>query len=141
MTPTPPQTEQPVTAAGRRSREAAQAKRKDEWLSLFADDAIVEDPVGPSAFDPAGKGHRGRAAISAFWDMTIGNTDTLEFVFTDTFVCGNEEANIGAIITTMGGYQVRTEGVFTYKVNDEGKMVALRAFWEMDRSAATARPI
>lgn len=141
MTPTPPRTEQPVTAAGRRSREAAQAKRKDEWLSLFADDAIVEDPVGPSAFDPEGKGHRGRAAISAFWDMTIGNTDTLEFVFTDTFVCGKEEANIGAIITTMGGYQVRTEGVFTYKVNDEGKMVALRAFWEMDRSAATARPI
>ncbi len=34
-----------------------------------------------------------------------------------------------------------TEGVFTYQVNDEGKMVALRAYWEMDRTAASARPI
>lgn len=117
------------------------AKRKEDWLSLFAEDAVVEDPVGPSAFDPEGKGHRGRDAISAFWDMTIANTDTIEFVFQDTFHCGEEEANVGAIITTMGGYQVTTEGVFTYKVNDEGKIVALRAFWEMDRSAATARPV
>lgn len=141
MTQPQDHTEHPVHAAGRRSREAAQAKRKEDWLSLFAEDAVVEDPVGPSAFDPEGKGHRGRDAISAFWDMTIANTDTIEFVFQDTFHCGDEEANVGAIITTMGGYQVTTEGVFTYKVNDEGKIVALRAFWEMDRSAATARPV
>ena len=41
----------------------------------------------------------------------------------------------------MGGHQITTEGVFTYKVNDEGKLVALRAYWEMDRAVATARPI
>jgi steroid delta-isomerase len=141
MSDTQADIEQPVHVAGRRSREAAQGKRKEEWLSLFAEDAVVEDPIGPSAFDPEGKGHRGRAAISAFWDMTIGNTDSLEFVFTDTFICGNEEANIGSIVTTMGGYQVTTDGVFTYRVNAEGKIVALRAFWEMERSAASARPV
>jgi steroid delta-isomerase len=135
------QTEQPVHVAGRRSRAAAIAKRKDEWLDLFAEDAVVADPVGPSVFDPDGNGHRGRDAISAFYDKTIGAADTLEFVFTDTYICGNEEANIGTIVTTMGGYRVTTEGVFTYKVNAEGKLVALRAFWEMDRSARTARPI
>src|SRR5271156_275787 len=109
MSDTQADIEQPVHVAGRRSREAAQGKRKEEWLSLFAEDAVIEDPVGPSAFDPEGKGHRGRAAISAFWDITIGNTDSLEFVFTDTFICGNEEANIGSIVTTMGGYQVTTD--------------------------------
>jgi steroid delta-isomerase len=31
--------------------------------------------------------------------------------------------------------------VFTYKVNDEGKLVALRAYWEMDRAAASSRKI
>ncbi|MCW2688272.1 MAG: ksi 2 [Mycobacterium sp.] len=133
--------ERPVHVAGRRSREAATAKRKEEWLSLFAEDAVIEDPVGPSAFDPEGKGHRGRDARSAFWDMTIGATDTLEFDFRETFICGDEEANIGSIITTMGGYQTITEGVFTYKVNKEGKIVALRAFWEMNRTAASARRI
>jgi ketosteroid isomerase-like protein len=134
------QTERPAHAAGRRSREAVRARDKDAWLAVFADDAIIEDPIGPSPFDPEGKGHRGRDAISAFWDNVIAPTDNIEFNYRDTYECGNEEANVGNIVTTMGGHQFTAEGVFTYKVNDEGKMVALRAFWEMERAAATARP-
>lgn len=141
MTDTQTKTEHPAHAAGRRSREAVRARDKDAWLAVFADDAIVEDPVGPSAFDPEGKGHRGRDAISAFWDMAIANTDDIEFNFRDSYQCGNEEANVGNIVITMGGQQITAEGVFTYKVDDEGKMVALRAYWEMDRAAATARPV
>jgi steroid delta-isomerase len=141
MTDASTQTDHPAHVAGRRSREAAQAKNKQAWLDLFAEDAIVEDPVGPSHFDPEGKGHRGRDAISRFWDMTIATTETLEFDFRDSFRCGNEEANVGAIITTVGGYKITAEGVFTYRVNDEGKLVALRAFWETDRATATARKV
>ena len=116
------------------------ARNKEAWLDLFADDAIVEDPIGPSHFDPEGKGHRGKEAISAFYDMAIA-PNKLEFNFVDTFQCGNEEANVGTIVITTGGYQVTTEGVFTYRVNDEGKLVALRAYWEMDRATASARKI
>ena len=39
------------------------------------------------------------------------------------------------------GYQVIAEGVFTYKVNDEGKIVALRAFWELDSATTSARKL
>ena len=106
---------------------------------MFADDAIIEDPIGPSAFDPDGKGHLGRAAISAFWDVAIAPTTRIEFHFRDTFQCGNEEANVGHILITRGDYQITAEGVFTYRADDEGKMVALRAYWEMDRAGATAR--
>jgi steroid Delta-isomerase len=134
-------TEHPAARAGRLSREAVAARDKQAWLDNFADDAIVEDPIGPSAFDPEGKGHRGRDAISVFWDNVIAPTDTLEFNYHTAYRCGNEEANVGTIVTTMGGHQMTTEGVFTYRVNDEGKLVALRAYWEMDRVAATARPI
>jgi steroid Delta-isomerase len=141
MTDTQTQTERPAHAAGRRSREAVRARDKDAWLAVFADDAIVEDPIGPSAFDPEGKGHRGRDAISAFWDKAIASTDKLEFNFRETYQCGNEEANVGDVVITMGGHQITAEGVFTYKVNDEGKMVALRAFWEIERAAATARRV
>jgi ketosteroid isomerase-like protein len=141
MTDTETQTERPAHAAGRRSREAVIARDKEAWLEVFAEDAIIEDPIGPSAFDPEGKGHRGRDAISAFWDKVIAPTDKLEFNFNTTYQCGNEEANIGTIVTTMGGHQITTEGVFTYKVNDEGKMIALRAYWEMDKAVATARPV
>ncbi|ORB33157.1 ketosteroid isomerase, partial [Mycobacterium persicum] len=41
----------------------------------------------------------------------------------------------------MGDHQITTEGVFTYKTNDDGQLVALRAYWEMDRAAATAKKI
>lgn len=134
-------TDHPAHIAGQRSREAVRARDKQAWLEVFAEDAIVEDPIGPSAFDPAGKGHRGKDAIAAFWDKAIAPTERLEFNFVDTFQCGDEEANVGSIVITMGGHQITAEGVFTYKVNDRGQLVALRAYWEMDRAAATARPV
>ena len=31
---------------------AVEAGDRDAWLALFADDAVVEDPVGPSASTP-----------------------------------------------------------------------------------------
>ncbi len=116
------------------------AHDRETWLSLFADDAIVEDPIGPSHFDPEGEGHRGKEAIAAFYDMAIAPSE-LEFNFVETYQCGNEEANVGNIVIRAGGYQVIAEGVFTYKANDEGKLVALRAYWEVDRATATARKV
>jgi hypothetical protein len=134
-------TASPAHEAGRRSRDAVTARDKEAWLAVFADDAVVEDPIGPSAFDPDGTGHRGRTAISAFWDVAIAPTTRIEFHFRDTFQCGDEEANVGHILITRGEYQVTAEGVFTYRADAEGKMVALRAYWEVDRAAATARKV
>jgi len=127
--------------AGKRSRDAVTARDKQAWLGVFADDAIVEDPVGPSVFDPEGKGHRGKDAIAAFWDKAIAPTDKIEFRFVDTFGCGDEEANVGSIVITAAGHQVTADGVFTYRVDGDGRLVALRAYWEMDRAAKTARPV
>ncbi|MCV7100297.1 nuclear transport factor 2 family protein [Mycobacterium palustre] len=141
MTTAHNETKSPAHEAGRRSREAVIARDKEAWLSVFADDAIVEDPVGPSPFDPEGKGHRGRDAISAFWDKAIAPTDKIEFVFADTYQCGNEEANVGHILITTGDYQITAEGVFTYKADDEGQLLALRAYWELDTAAASAKKV
>jgi len=132
--------EAPVHLAGKRSREAAVARDKEAWLDVFADDAIVEDPIGPSHFDPDGTGHRGKEAISKFFDMAIAPSQ-LEFHFTQTFQCGAEEANVGHIVIVASGYRVVAEGVFTYRVNDEGKIIALRAYWELDRAAASAQKV
>jgi ketosteroid isomerase-like protein len=129
-----------VSSAGRLSREAAMAGDKDAWLALFADDAIVEDPIGPSHFDPEGRGHRGKAAIARFFDMAIAPSQ-LEFHFDKTYVCGDEEANVGHIVIVASGYRVVAEGVFTYRVNADGKIVALRAYWELDKAAASAQPV
>jgi steroid Delta-isomerase len=132
--------EHPAHVAGRRSREAAIAHDKQAWLDNFADDAIVEDPIGPSHFDPEGKGHRGKEAIAKFYDKAIAPSE-LQFNFVETFQCGDEEANVGNIVINAAGYEVTAEGVFTYRVDDEGKIVALRAYWELDRATASARKI
>lgn len=133
-------TDSPVTVAGRRSRAAASARDKDAWLALFADDAIVQDPIGPSHFDPEGKGHRGKEAIATFFDKAIAPSE-LEFHFEKTYVCGDEEANVGHIVIVANGYRVIAEGVFTYRVDPEGKIAALRAYWELEKAAASARPV
>ena len=138
MTVTNP--ESPVHLAGKRSRAAAVARDKDTWLALFADDAVVEDPIGPSHFAPDGKGHRGKEAIAKFFDMAIAPSQ-LEFHFQQTYQCGDEEANVGHIVIVAGGYRVVAEGVFTYRVDEDGKLVALRAYWELDKATASATPV
>ncbi|ORL83730.1 nuclear transport factor 2 family protein [Prescottella equi] len=134
-------TEHPARIAAKVSQSAASGKRKEEWLDLFAEDGWVEDPVGPSGFDPEGKGHHGREAISKFYDMTIANTDSLEFIVNDSLVCGNENVNIGTIRTVVAGNQIDAEGVFVYRVDAEGKLQSLRAFWEVERAMKTLKKL
>ncbi|MGQ4600066.1 nuclear transport factor 2 family protein [Nocardia sp. R6R-6] len=133
--------EHPARAAGLASQAAVRARDKQAWVALFAENGTVEDPIGPSGFDPAGAGHHGKQAIAAFWDKTIAQTDLIEFRFDDSFACGNEVAFTGTIRSTIGGHRIDADGVFTYRVDDDGKIVALRAFWEVDRAMATARPV
>ncbi|MGN2641910.1 nuclear transport factor 2 family protein [Nocardia takedensis] len=130
--------EHPARAAGLASQAAVRARDKNAWLALFAADGIVEDPIGPSGFDPEGKGHRGPEAIAAFWDMAIAKTDDIEFLFGDSFACGDEVAFTGTIRSTLGGHRIDADGVFTYRVDAAGKIAALRAFWEVDRAMGTA---
>jgi steroid Delta-isomerase len=136
-----PDTTHPAREASRRSMDAVSRGAKQEWLALFAEDAVVEDPVGTSMFDPVGDGHRGRAAIAAFWDVAIANVERFEFVMRDSFAAGDEVANIGTITAFLpGGSRVDTEGVFVYRVDAEGLIVSMRAFWETERAMATLRP-
>jgi steroid delta-isomerase len=129
-------------AAAWRSMDAVVRGAKDEWLALFAPDAVVEDPVGPSMFDAEGKGHHGRDGISAFWDMTIANVSRFEFVIRDSHAAGDEVANVGTITTYLpGNYRVDTDGVFVYRVGEDGLIVSMRAFWETERAMATARVV
>jgi ketosteroid isomerase-like protein len=118
--------------------DAVTRKAKDEWLALFAEDAVVEDPVGPSMFDAAGKGHHGREGISAFWDMAIAGVERFEFTMHDSFAAGSECANVGVISAFLpGGARVDTEGVFVYRVGEDGLIRSVRAFWETERAMAT----
>jgi steroid Delta-isomerase len=118
---------------GRASMAAVEAGDRDAWLKLFAEDAVVEDPVGPSPFDPEGKGHRGIEAIGAFYDTVIGVNDSIRFTIDKSILCGDEVANIGMIrIELPGGSAVEVDGIYIYRCSPEGKIASLRAFWEPD---------
>ena len=57
--PTPAPADHPARAASQASMAAVTAGDRAAWLAPFAADAVVEDPIGPSMFDPDGAGHRG----------------------------------------------------------------------------------
>ncbi len=111
---------------------AVEAGDRDGWLALFTEDALVEDPIGPSPLNPEGDGRRGKAAIAAFWDDII-SIGPVEFTIRESYACGDECANVGQIATTMpDGSRSIVQGVYTYRIDEEGRIVALRAFWEFD---------
>jgi ketosteroid isomerase-like protein len=119
---------------GLRSRAAVSAGDRDGWLDLFAPDAFVQDPIGPSPFDPEGNGHHGREAIAAFYDTVIASSEGISFEINDSYLCGDEVADVGIIRTTLAGgtHQAIVRGVYTYRSNGAGKIASLRAFWEVD---------
>jgi len=118
----------------KRSMATSEAKDRQGWLDLFADDAVIEDPVGPSFVDPEGNGQRGKEAITAFYDNVISQSEALKFTIRQSIECGDEVANIGEIRITLPGNQVGTVQIVNiYKVNAEGKLASLRSFWEQDK--------
>lgn len=130
----------PARAAAMRSMAAVEAGDRDAWLAVFAPDAVVEDPIGTSPFDPEGKGHRGIEAITAFWDNVISQ-GRVAFTIRESYAAGSECANVGTITTTFAdGSRAVVDGVFSYRVDDEGSVAALRAFWEMARLRVEPAP-
>ncbi|MCU1451726.1 MAG: ketosteroid isomerase [Acidimicrobiales bacterium] len=116
-----------------RSMGAVEAGDRESWLELYADDAVVEDPIGPSPFDPDGKGHRGKAALAAFWDNVISQAP-VRFAIRESYAAGNECANVGTVtIHLADGSRAVVEGVYTYRIDDGGRVASLRAFWEQDQ--------
>jgi steroid Delta-isomerase len=124
----------------RQSQAAVHRKDREAWLSLFAPDAVVADPVGPSPLDPDGDGHRGLAAIGAFYDTVIAPNEHISFEIERSYLCGDEVADVGTIRTKLpgGDHVVVVRGVYTYRADGAGRLAALRAFWEFDAAEVRA---
>jgi steroid delta-isomerase len=133
-----PDGDHPARRASQRSAATVARGVKEDWLALFAPDAVVEDPVGPSMFDPEGKGHHGHEGIGAFWDMAIAAVKRFHFTIEDSFANGDSCANVGTITSILeDGTRVDTEGVFVYRVDEQGRITSIRAHWEVDRAMGT----
>jgi ketosteroid isomerase-like protein len=132
------QAHNPARRMSQLSFDAVGRKARADWLALFADDAVLADPVGPSAFDPEGLGHRGKDAIGAFWDNVIDGVPSYRFVVHDSFANGPHCANVATITCTFDdGTTSTTDLVTVYRLSDDGRIAVLHAHWEMDRMLAT----
>lgn len=135
-----PDGDNPARRMSQRSYDAVSRKAKDEWLTFFAPDAVLEDPVGPSFFDESGGGHRGTEAISAFWDMAIAPLAGFHATIHESFANGNHCANIGRFTTTLSDGSISdTDLVATYRLNEDGLIESMRAYWEVERTMASIR--
>ena len=114
------------------SRDYAVAKDKKNWLDLFAEDAIVQDPIGKSPLDPVGDGHKGKEAIEKFYDTVIANGN-IEFNILESIPCADECANFAQIINIVGDVKIETKMIVIYRVNSDDKIVSLRAFWDYEK--------
>lgn len=104
---------------------------RDGWLALFAEDGVVEDPVGVSPLDPTGLGRQGKAAIAKFWDDVISHNTAFNAEITDGVLRGSEFACVVAFkITSADGKPLIMKAINIYKATDDGRLASLRSFWD-----------
>jgi steroid delta-isomerase len=122
----------PALVAARNSWRFVQAKDRESWLALMAPDVRIEDPIGVGPTNPTGAGVRGLEGVKEFWDKNIGPS-TVRIETHESFVAGNESAHVLTLVTTLAnGIRSTVRGIFTYRINDAGKLQALRGFWTME---------
>lgn len=125
----------PAVLASQNSAKFAMARDKASWLGLFADDAFLADPVGPSPFDPKGEGYVGKANIERFWDKAIGRSN-LTIEASQRIPCANACAAVLRVTNDIGGgKQTVVDMIGIYEVNAEGKLCSLKVYWSWDRLA------
>lgn len=100
------------------------ARDRSAWLALFSDDVTFEDPVGKAP-------KIGRAAAEGSWDnsFTPGRVWTLHpqrIIPGGTHEAAVEMLNRG----DLHGDQVELRGIEIYRVDDDGLIIEVRAFFE-----------
>ena len=104
---------------------------REAWLALFAENAVLHDPYGPSPFDPDGKGFHGRQAIAGFWDAVIaGNSITGRI--RESYPAGDSCANLITTLTRRSGQPpLEVSSVTVYQASDLGEIVRFTAYWSL----------
>src|SRR4026208_2046306 len=119
----------PPLQAPHTSWRCVQARLRDEWLGLMAEDVTIEDPIGIGPTNPTGKGFRGKHEAEQFWDKNLAPTQGISIEAHKSFAAGNESAHVLTLTTTFpNGTKMSVHGIFTYTIDDEHKIKALRGY-------------
>ncbi|MFE9323907.1 nuclear transport factor 2 family protein [Nocardia sp. NPDC052278] len=94
-------------------------------VDLYAPDAVVEDPIGTEP-------KRGHDAISEFYEV-LGNLDRETELHADSVrIAGNHAAFMFTLVTKFGDQRFTLSPIDAMDFDDEGKIVAMRAYWGQD---------
>lgn len=124
----------PALTASQSSWRCVQARDRDGWLALMADDVVIEDPIGKSVTNPDGTGVRGKEGVGAFFDTNIA-ANRLTITCEETFPSSspNEIAHILVLHSKFdNGVTSTVRGVFTYRVDDAGLITNMRGYWNLE---------
>jgi len=101
------------------------ANDREGWLSLFAEDATVEDPVGSEVK----KGHDG---IAEFWDFVHSLSPSIELRPNGpACVAAPEAAFPIMIVNDFGEMKMAIDATDVMTFADDGRIASMRAFWDM----------
>ncbi|MGE3690302.1 MAG: nuclear transport factor 2 family protein [Novosphingobium sp.] len=97
----------------------------DEWLTVWADDAEIEDPIGAPPW-------RGIEAIRTdFWEASHGAAPSARFLG-DVIVCGNEAiALLEVEVDAPEGRMTLSPVVDHFLFDEAGRIKRLRAFYQL----------
>ncbi len=90
------------------------------FLAVWADDAVVVDPVGTPE-------HRGIDAIGAFWDGVHQLAPEIRLSARDIIVAGDS----AAMIFEINAAGVVMDAVDVFTVDGDGKLTSMHAYWDM----------
>ena len=108
-------------------------KNKAAWVALFAEEGLLQDPVGPSPLDPSGQGFRGKEGIGRFWDLLNSGVTSASFTVEviESFPCGDECANDWfGVHTQPDGTVFKAPVISVYRVNAAGKLLSVKGYWD-----------
>ena len=97
-------------------------------LALYADDAVVEDPVGT---DP----YVGIDAIAAFYRGGLGQMSASAVQTGAVRTTGASEGAIPFRVSLLNdGKTIEIEPIDFMRFNEAGKIVSMRAFWSLEHN-------
>jgi ketosteroid isomerase-like protein len=109
-----------------RAMRLVERGERDAWLGLFAADAVIEDPVGH--VPP----RQGAAQLAEFWDTAIAGAEEVRFDIRRVHEAPGEALAVAEVaVRAPGGAGATYDVAVHYRFDDDGAIVALRAFWDL----------
>jgi steroid Delta-isomerase len=105
---------------------AVEQGARDEWIGLFSSGATLEDPVDGSSV------RAGTTAIAEFWDTGIAMFESVRFDIQRVHEAPGEALVLADVsVTAPGGAAARYDAAVHYRIDDNGGIASLRAFWDL----------